>query len=218
MTLRRTEGDAQVGKARLGARAVLFSLVSVALVAATSVPRAAGVTVMTIQGTLTPILPYPNLGPVEYRDNGGNSSYHGGEVTLEKRFSHGLSFRTAVTRTPSPSSSNCNRSPARTPNRRRTSRGIVTCPLLVTFACFLSVALIIPYFNTRVLTFGIAFSKRCHPACPERSRKDRSGRFSLPRRILPALSMAEGARRPRSGGTVATPQPIPKSVGPSSSP
>ena len=54
-------------------------------------------TVMTIQGTLTPILPYPNLGPVEYRDNGGNSSYHGGEVTLEKRFSHGLSFRTAYT-------------------------------------------------------------------------------------------------------------------------
>lgn len=54
-------------------------------------------TVMTIQGTTTPILPYPTLGPVEYRDNGGNSSYHGGEVTLEKRFSRGLSFRTAYT-------------------------------------------------------------------------------------------------------------------------
>lgn len=32
--------------------------------------------------------------------------------------------------------SNCNRSPARTPSRRRTSRGMVICPLLVTFACF----------------------------------------------------------------------------------
>jgi hypothetical protein len=54
-------------------------------------------TIMTIQGTLTPILPYPALGPIEYRDNGGNSNYHGGEVTLEKRFSRGLSFRTAYT-------------------------------------------------------------------------------------------------------------------------
>jgi hypothetical protein len=54
-------------------------------------------TIMTIQGTLTPILPYPLLGPIEYRDNGGNSSYHGGELTLEKRFSSGLSFRTAYT-------------------------------------------------------------------------------------------------------------------------
>jgi hypothetical protein len=42
-------------------------------------------------------LPYPLLGPIEYRDNGGNSIYHGGEVTLEKRFSRGLSFRTAYT-------------------------------------------------------------------------------------------------------------------------
>ncbi|HEY2970962.1 MAG TPA: TonB-dependent receptor [Pyrinomonadaceae bacterium] len=54
-------------------------------------------TIMTIQGTLTPILPYPTLGPIEYRDNGGNSSYHGGEITVEKRFSRGLSFRSAYT-------------------------------------------------------------------------------------------------------------------------
>jgi outer membrane receptor protein involved in Fe transport len=54
-------------------------------------------TIMTIQGTTTPILPYPLLGPIEYRDNGGNSSYHGGEITLEKRFSRGLSFRAAYT-------------------------------------------------------------------------------------------------------------------------
>src|SRR5258708_12078657 len=69
-------------------------------------------------------------------------------------FANGLSFRTAVTRTPSPSSSNCNRSPARTPSRRRTSRGIVTCPLLVTFACFFSVVLIIPYLITNHLPFA----------------------------------------------------------------
>jgi carboxypeptidase family protein/TonB-dependent receptor-like protein len=48
-------------------------------------------------GTVTNILPYPNLGPIEYRDNNGNSIYNGLEVTLEKRFSRGLSFRTAYT-------------------------------------------------------------------------------------------------------------------------
>lgn len=48
-------------------------------------------------GFSTGILPYPNLGPIEYRDNGGNSNYHGGELTVEKRFSRGLSFRTAYT-------------------------------------------------------------------------------------------------------------------------
>jgi hypothetical protein len=50
-----------------------------------------------INGTLQPVLPYPTLGPVEYRDNGGNSIYHGGELTVEKRFSQGLSFRGAYT-------------------------------------------------------------------------------------------------------------------------
>jgi outer membrane receptor protein involved in Fe transport len=48
-------------------------------------------------GIGTGIIPYPNLGPIEFRDNGGNSNYHGGEVTLEKRFSEGLSFRVAYT-------------------------------------------------------------------------------------------------------------------------
>ncbi|MCA1850411.1 MAG: TonB-dependent receptor, partial [Acidobacteria bacterium] len=48
-------------------------------------------------GVGTGIIPYPNLGPIEYRDNGGNSSYHGGELTVEKRFSRGLSFRGAYT-------------------------------------------------------------------------------------------------------------------------
>jgi hypothetical protein len=50
-----------------------------------------------ISGKLQPVLPYPTLGPIEYRDNGGNSNYHGGELTLEKRFSQGLSFRVAYT-------------------------------------------------------------------------------------------------------------------------
>jgi hypothetical protein len=45
----------------------------------------------------TGVIPYPNLGPIEYRDNGGNSSYHGGELTVEKRFSRGFSFRAAYT-------------------------------------------------------------------------------------------------------------------------
>jgi hypothetical protein len=45
----------------------------------------------------TSSLPYPALGPIEFRDNGGNSNYHGGELTLEKRFSGGLSFRGAYT-------------------------------------------------------------------------------------------------------------------------
>src|ERR1700756_2371553 len=77
-------------------------------------------------------------------------------------FANGLSFRTAVTRTPSPSSSNCSRSPARTPSLRRTSRGIVTCPLLVTFACFFNVALIIPYCTTLLLTFETIRTLRTH--------------------------------------------------------
>ena len=48
-------------------------------------------------GTPTTILPFPALGPIEFRDNGGNSIYHGGELTLEKRFSEGLSFRAGYT-------------------------------------------------------------------------------------------------------------------------
>ena len=48
-------------------------------------------------GVGTGVIPYPSLGPIEYRDNGGNSNYHGGELTLEKRFGRGFSFRTAYT-------------------------------------------------------------------------------------------------------------------------
>jgi hypothetical protein len=50
-----------------------------------------------VSGKYTPVLPYPSLGPIEYRENGGNSHYHGGELTLEKRFSKGLSFRGTYT-------------------------------------------------------------------------------------------------------------------------
>ena len=42
-------------------------------------------------------LPYPNLGIIEYRENGGNSTYNGLEATAEKRFSHGLTFHVAYT-------------------------------------------------------------------------------------------------------------------------
>ncbi len=48
-------------------------------------------------GVGTGVIPYPALGPIEYRDNGGNSNYHGGELTVEKRFSGGFTFRTAYT-------------------------------------------------------------------------------------------------------------------------
>jgi hypothetical protein len=40
---------------------------------------------------------YSNLGPIEYRNNVGNSTYHGLEASLQKRFSHGLTFSAAYT-------------------------------------------------------------------------------------------------------------------------
>jgi outer membrane receptor protein involved in Fe transport len=48
-------------------------------------------------GTGTGVIPFPVFGPIEFRENGGNSNYYGGEVTVEKRFSRGLSFRAAYT-------------------------------------------------------------------------------------------------------------------------
>jgi hypothetical protein len=48
-------------------------------------------------GFPTSVIPYPALGPIEYRENNGNSNYHGGELTVEKRFSRGLFFRTGYT-------------------------------------------------------------------------------------------------------------------------
>src|SRR5438445_12066680 len=49
----------------------------------------------------TPGLPkyvaYSNLGPIEFRDNLGNSTYHGLEASLQKRFSNNLSFSVAYT-------------------------------------------------------------------------------------------------------------------------
>jgi Carboxypeptidase regulatory-like domain/TonB dependent receptor len=39
----------------------------------------------------------PNFGPVTVRDNAGDSIYHGGQLTVERRFSHGLLVRGAYT-------------------------------------------------------------------------------------------------------------------------
>src|SRR5215831_17816171 len=58
-----------------------------------------GTTTCSNTATCTTI-PYPNLGaigPIEYRDNMGNSSYHGLEASLNKTFSRGLSFHAAYT-------------------------------------------------------------------------------------------------------------------------
>jgi hypothetical protein len=43
------------------------------------------------------VVPYNDLGPIEYRENNANSMYHGMEASVEKRFSRGLSFRTSYT-------------------------------------------------------------------------------------------------------------------------
>jgi hypothetical protein len=50
-----------------------------------------------VNGVATPLLPYPSLGPIEFRENNGNSMYHGMEASVEKRFSGGLSFGAAYT-------------------------------------------------------------------------------------------------------------------------
>jgi hypothetical protein len=39
----------------------------------------------------------PNFGPVTVRDNAGDSIYHGGQLTVERRFSHGLLIHGAYT-------------------------------------------------------------------------------------------------------------------------
>jgi hypothetical protein len=48
-------------------------------------------------GTASTVFPYTALGPIEFRSNGANSSYNGLEMTLEKRFSDGLAFRSSYT-------------------------------------------------------------------------------------------------------------------------
>ncbi|HKA18172.1 MAG TPA: TonB-dependent receptor [Blastocatellia bacterium] len=50
-----------------------------------------------VNGVATPLIPYPSLGPIEFRENNGNSMYHGMEASVEKRFSGGLSFGAAYT-------------------------------------------------------------------------------------------------------------------------
>lgn len=39
----------------------------------------------------------PNFGPISVRDNAGDSIYHGGQLTVERRFNHGLLLRGAYT-------------------------------------------------------------------------------------------------------------------------
>jgi hypothetical protein len=48
-------------------------------------------------GFPTGVIPYANLGAIEFRDNVGNSTYHGFEASAQKRFSAGLSFTAAYT-------------------------------------------------------------------------------------------------------------------------
>jgi len=55
------------------------------------------VTNTLVNNAYTPVIPYPTLGPIEYRDNNANSMYHGGELSFEKRYSKGLSFRASYT-------------------------------------------------------------------------------------------------------------------------
>src|SRR6266487_4115512 len=124
-------------------------------------------------------------------------------------FAKGLSFRTAVTRIPFPSSSNCNRSPARTPSRRRTSRGMVICPLLVTFACFFiatfssptsSFCLLVSSFPSPIsllyhafLTSELVLTKRCGSCLfPDTSPPPhlRFFQFSIDKKRVPAYSIS----------------------------
>jgi len=51
----------------------------------------------TAGGVPTGIIPYPALGPIEFRANVANSSYHGLEISAEKRYAHGMSFHAAYT-------------------------------------------------------------------------------------------------------------------------
>lgn len=46
---------------------------------------------------VTKALPYPTVGPVEYRDDDGRSNYQGLELAFERRFSSGIGFRAAYT-------------------------------------------------------------------------------------------------------------------------
>ena len=57
-------------------------------------------------------------------------------LPIPRYLANELLVLTARTRTPCSSLTNTKRSPARTPRARRTSRGTVTCPLLVSVACF----------------------------------------------------------------------------------
>ncbi len=52
---------------------------------------------MILNANNQPTLPYPGFGLLEYSQNNANSSYQGLDLTLERRFTSGLSFRLAYT-------------------------------------------------------------------------------------------------------------------------
>src|SRR5258708_36862240 len=43
------------------------------------------------------VVPYPNFQQIEYRDPLGNAIYHGLDLTVERRFASGFTFRSAFT-------------------------------------------------------------------------------------------------------------------------
>jgi hypothetical protein len=53
--------------------------------------------VLGADGKYSPLLPYPRLGPISYRQNNGNSTYHGMEISVERRYAKGLAFQGAYT-------------------------------------------------------------------------------------------------------------------------
>ncbi len=52
---------------------------------------------VTLNSAGQPVLPYPGFGLLEYSQNNANSSYNGLDLTVERRFAAGLSFRLAYT-------------------------------------------------------------------------------------------------------------------------
>ena len=51
----------------------------------------------TVRAAAQNYRPFPNFGDVRFRSNFGHSTYHGGTVKLEKRYSDGLFFSTFYT-------------------------------------------------------------------------------------------------------------------------
>ena len=78
----------------------------------------------------------PNLGPIRVRTNGGDSIYHAGQLTLDRKFSHGLLLRGAYTYSKSSTIRPRSLSPADSVRSRRTfsTRGLIEVSLPMTAA------------------------------------------------------------------------------------